>query len=200
MKRFLSLALVSLLFVLPMGVKADTKILPSCSTTDSEGVKTCIISGKFDSPQESIQVTLTEEGGADITSIANAENSEYLVGTTTESGSSHTFTVTHDSTTLGPAGNGEYSLFSFSYKVSGEDNCKVVINVDDIKAETPTPTSTSNKQTGSSVPYIALGTMVVLAGGAYLLTKNKTKMFKMRKMRLVQNPHERCFFRRYPEQ
>ena len=180
MKKYLSLALVSLLVVIPMGVKAATNVAASCGTVSDEGVKTCTLNGSFDSGFESMEVTLTEEGGADITSISNATGSEYLVGTVSESGSTHAFTLTHDDTTFGPtAPSGEVALFTFSYKVSGEDNCKVSINIGEMAAETPTPGPTPQKQTGSSVPYIALGTMVVLAGGAYLLTRNKAKMFNI---------------------
>ena len=42
-----------------------------------------------------------------------------------------------------------------------------------------TDTPTSNKDTGVSFPYIALGTIVLVAGGAYIATRNKSKMYKI---------------------
>ena len=116
MKRFLSLVVVSLLVVLPFGVKAATKIEPSCSAVDSEGNRTCTIGASFDTAVDNVTVTLTEEGGATITSIVNATNSEWIVGTPTVSGSVRTVTITHDDNTYGPASAGEATLFTFTYK------------------------------------------------------------------------------------
>ena len=75
---------------------------------------------------------------------------------------------------------GEGSLFSFSYKPSGTTDCKVQIALGDTKIEvTPEDTPTENKDTGSTLPYIALGAIALVAVGSYVATKNKSKVYKI---------------------
>lgn len=179
MKRFLSL-LVGGLVLLPFSVKAATSVVPTCGSADSNGNITCTIGASFDTAVDNVTVTLTEQGGATITSIDKVSNSEWLVGTPTVSGTVRTVTITHDDDTYGPASAGETSLFSFTYKVSGTENCSIQLSLDGVTVNTPAAdTPTENKQTGSTVPFIALGAMVLIAGGAYVATKNKSKMFNI---------------------
>lgn len=178
MKRFFSFLVVGLVGVLPFAVKAATTIAPDCTSVDSNGNRTCTISANLDTALETITVTLTENGGADITSITNVDNSEWNIGTPTESNGVHTVNLTYVS--LEPSHSGETTLFKFVYKVSGEKDCSVAIGLGNATASTPaTDTTTPNKQTGLSVPYIALGGIALLAVGAYLTTKSKAKMFNI---------------------
>ncbi len=76
------------------------------------------------------------------------------------------------------------NLFNYSYTDSGTIDCKVSYS---LKSADTTPTTPDepekepekNPQTGSTLPYIALGAIVLVATGAYLATKNKSKMYKL---------------------
>ena len=69
---------------------------------------------------------------------------------------------------------------TFKYQNSGLEDCKVTIGIGNDNKDVETEdTPTENVQTGSSLPYIALGTIALIAVGAYLKTKNKAKMYKI---------------------
>ena len=178
MKRFFNLFLVGLVAVLPFGVKALKIQSPvSCTAVDDNGNKTCTLSADFEGDTvDELTVTLEEEGGADILSVTEASaTSDWTVSSKTNTDES-IWTVT----LTGPGTSGESSLLKFTYKVSGETDCKVVVSVNGQKTNTPTSnTTTENKQTGSTVPFVALGSLALLAGGAYVLTKNKSKMYNI---------------------
>lgn len=168
MKKYLSLLVMGLLVVLPFSVKAETAIDVTCGNVDSNGYKTCTVAAETD--ENELTITLTEEGGAEITDI---QDRDWTVSNRNES--NNVWTVV-----LSGMDGGEINLFSFTYKVSGETDCKVVLSlgsqtVPTVDEDTPTP----QKQTGSSLPYIALGTIALLAGGAYMATKNKAKMYRL---------------------
>lgn len=177
MKKLLSL-LVGGLVLLPFSVNALTVVNPvSCTAVDSDGNKTCTIAVDSGTEAfESFTATLTEQGGADIQSVFNTTGSDWsLVGTPADNGNG-VWTVNVSS----PGVSGEMSLFSFTYKVSGETDCKINVSLNGSTASTPeTNEPTQNKQTGSTIPFIALGAMALLAGGAYVATKNKSKMFNI---------------------
>lgn len=176
MKRFLSLFAVGIMAVLPMVVKAadDVELSYNCTDFDSNGIRTCTVSSKFGVATDSAVVTLTEHGGADVTEIT--ASSDWTIVSRPEVNGVHTITLSYNE----PSAAGEYTLFTFKYKESGTDDCEIVLGLGNNNVTIPTPnTPTENKQTGSTVPYIALGTMAILAAGAYMVTKNKTKMFNI---------------------
>ena len=168
MKKYLSLLVMGLLVVLPFSVKAETTFDVTCGNVDSNGYKTCTVTAATEETE--LTVKLTEEGGADITDI---QDRDWSVSSRNES--DNVWTVV-----LSGMDGGEINLFNFTYKVSGQANCKVVLSsgtksVPTVDEDKPTP----QKQTGSSLPYIALGTIALLAGGAYVATKNKAKMYRL---------------------
>ena len=129
----------------------------------------------------STDIELTEKGGADITDIVAAADSEWEVSSKTEA-PEKTWTVL-----LAPADapsvSGEGDLFSFTYTVSGTSDCGITIKLGDVTVNTPVPSTpdqpTQNKPTGTTLPYIALGALVIIATSAYFATRNKSKMYKI---------------------
>lgn len=173
---------MSVVAVLPFTVKASSEITYNCGSADAEGVRTCTVGYIVDqsTPQESVSVKLTEHGGADIIDITGISDSEFSISSKNEvDGVWSIVLVSPDSV------SGELSLFTFKYKQSGNSDCNVTIGIGNDNKEvespdTPTPdTPTENVKTGSTLPYIALGVIAVIAGGAYILTKNKSKMYKI---------------------
>ncbi len=201
MKKFYGLILLALLLIIPLGVHAEVEEMFNSCTTGSDGSKTCSIGAVTDST--SIIVSLTEEGGATIDETSIVSTGSWIVSSVTKSGSTYTFTITGTDT-------GEVDLFKFSYKPSGETDCRVLIDLDG-KTESVTPDTPKNEEktptgkcvynkdgyfingeavteeeynnecpkTGVSLPFVAIGTIALLAGGAYVATKNKTKMYKI---------------------
>ena len=181
MKRFLSFMVMSLFAVLPFTVNAASEITYNCGDFDAEGIRTCTVGYSIDNstPQDSVTVQLTEVGGAEILSVDGIPNSEFSISTQNENnGVWSIILVSPDSLT------GEYSLLTFRYKQSGTAECKVTVgigndNKDVDTNDTPTDTPTDNVQTGSTLPYIALGAIALIAVGAYFTTKNKSKMYRI---------------------
>ena len=173
MKKKLSLLVMGLLVVLPFSVKAKTvlQVPISCTSVDSNGYKTCTVVAETNDGE--VTVTLTEEGGAEVTDI---QNGDWLISSKNKSGSVWTVVLS------GPE-DGEITLFKFTYKGSGETDCRVVLSTESQTIPTPPDTETDKptpqKQTGSSLPYVALGAIALLAGGAYVTTKNKAKMYRL---------------------
>lgn len=175
MKRFLSLLVIGLIVVVPFKVRAVTELSPKCDK-DTEGNISCTLAAKFDEAVDNVVVTLTEKGGADIVSIYEITDSNWTIASKPEVDGVHTVTLNYGN----PSESGEHTLFGFKYTPSGEDDCTIVITLNDATYNTPTPdVPTTNKQTGISVPYIALGAITLLAVGAYMTTKNKAKMFNI---------------------
>ncbi len=180
MKKLLGMMALTLAVMFPYVTKADTvKINPlNCTEQDAEGYITCLVTYDIDSENGvgAIDVTLTEKGGATVTSIDTVEGSSW---TFTKSQNGHVWTVN----LTGPEVNGVGDLFQFTYKGSGEKDCGIEFRSGDTTISTPDITNpdkpTDNKDTGSAVPFIALGTISVIAVAAYLATKNKTKMYKI---------------------
>lgn len=180
MKKLLGMMALTLAIMLPYVTKADTiKINPlNCTNFDAEGYSTCLVTYDIDSENGvgSLDVTLTEKGGATISSIDAVEGSSW---TFTKSQKEHVWTVN----LTGPDVSGVGDLFQFTYKNSGDKDCGVEVVLGNVSVSTPNTTNpdkpTDNKDTGSAVPFIALGTISVIAVAAYLATKNKTKMYKI---------------------
>ena len=169
MKKYLSFLVMGLIAVLPLGVRAATTIDVTCGNADSNGNKTCVVSAE--TTETTLTVKLTEEGGADITGV---NDGEWTISNQNESNGVWTIDVTG-------IDGGEINLFSFTYKVSGTNDCRIIVSLGDQTVPTiPDPdTPTEQKQTGSSLPYVALGAIAILAGGAYVTTKNKAKMYRL---------------------
>ena len=84
MKKFLGFMVMSLVAIIPFSVSAASEITYNCGNADAEGNRTCTVGYKIDqsTPQDTVSVTLTEEGGADITSIEGVTDSEFSISTT----------------------------------------------------------------------------------------------------------------------
>lgn len=207
MKKILSFMVMALVLLLPLTTKADVKIVKSsCTKQDANMEKTCTVKAEIDDElTNSLQVQVTEEGGAEISSIDSVSTSDWRVTNKSESGT--VWTV--DLGLTGPGQTGEVELFTITYKVSGTKDCKIRIKLNNVETtiepepekDVPKGKCTYNKsenkyyidgvevtesqykeqcpKTGSTLPYIALGAMVVLAAAAYVATKNKTKMYKI---------------------
>lgn len=176
MKKFLNFAIMTVIAILPLIVNADSKINYNCGEFDDEGIRTCVIGYVIDesTPQESVSVTLTEKGGADITEIGDGDSDFSIISKNEVDG---VWTVVLEAP--GPVA-GEYNLLTFKYKKSGTSNCKVTIgngdgNKDIVESDTPT----ENVKTGSTLPYFALGTIALIAVGTYIVTKNKSKIYNI---------------------
>ena len=185
MKKFLCFMVVGICSILPYVVNADTGVNVTCdSDFDANGRKTCTVGYVIDqsTPQSSLSVTLTEHGGATIQDVrfVSDPNSDFSMGNPEESNGVWTISFTAPNTV-----SGEASLLQFTYQNSGMEDCKVRVSIgNDSKDTTPpadtTPdTPTENVQTGSTLPFIALGAIAIIAVGAYVVTKNKTKMYKI---------------------
>lgn len=187
MKKILSYLVAIVFLIIPVFVNADISIQPKCGAADANGIIKCtvLINDTSAEGNDNLTVTLTEFGGADITNITNAAESNWTVTSKSETNGVWNVILTS------PGITGEDNLFAFEYKSSGTADCKVSVGLGDkivdVKPEeTPsnTPTTTpdekeENKDTGATLPFVALGTLITVAGGAYLATKNKSKMYKI---------------------
>ncbi len=178
MKKGLSLLLMTMMVFLPLRTKAAVALDNQCSEADSNGIINCTVTYNIvgDAASE-LTVNLTEGGGAQVTDILTASGSEWSVASRNEVG--NVWTVNLES--IGVTGEG--TLFRFSYRPSGSDDCKITIELGETQITVAPPTTpdepTDNKQTGATLPYIALGTMAVVAVGAYIAVKNKAKMYRI---------------------
>lgn len=176
MKRFLGLMVAIVLF-LPFVVSAKDELVYSC-TKDGE-THVCNVSVKLESGASTLTLTLTEEGGAEITSIVSASN-EWTLSTKEDNGVHTVNLATND---LEPRG-GEQDLIKVTYVESGTEDCKIKLALKDasvtIEPNEPTDTpNTENPKTGLTMPYIALGIIALGAVGLYIGTKNKSKMYRI---------------------
>ncbi len=177
MKKYLSLLLMAMMVFLPLRTKAAVALDKQCSSADSNGIINCTVTYNIvgDAASE-LTVNLTEGGGAQVTDILTASGSEWSVASRNEVG--NVWTVNLESIGV----DGEGTLFRFSYRPSGSDDCKITIELGETQITVAPPTKdepTDNKQTGATLPYIALGTMAVVAVGAYIAVRNKAKMYRI---------------------
>jgi hypothetical protein len=207
MKKILSFMVMAIVMVLPLTVKADVNLDDKkwkCSEANANNEVTCVINATFDDGNlESLTLKLNEYGGAEILKIESVATSDWTVQNQVDKGTYWDVTVSLN----GPGQAGEFDLFSVTYKASGLDDCKIGVELNGIEIKTPEPKETPrgkcvedkvNKKyyiddvevtesqykeqctpTGATLPYLALGAMVVLAAAAYVTTKNKTKMYKI---------------------
>jgi len=174
-KKVFSFLVMSLIALLPFNVDAATKISPNCGDKDADGNVTCTIGYNItDDIVDTLTVTLTEEAGAEVISVDNASSSDWTVSSPSESGNVWTVIL------ASPGVSGEGDLFTFKYTPSGQTDCKVRVALGEQVVEViPDDTTTENKDTGATLPFIALSFVAVIAVGAYLATKNKAKMYKI---------------------
>ena len=173
---------MAIVAVVPFTVNAASEIIFSCGDTDDEGYRTCVVGYKIDdsTPQSSVNVTLTEQGGAEVTSLDGIASSSFSLNSQNESSGVHSVILSSPD-----AVSGEQELFTFTYKNSGTEDCKVVINIGTDNKEVITETVDTpiaegeEPKTGATLPFIALGAITIIAGGTYIATKNKTKMYKI---------------------
>ena len=177
MKRYLGIMVMCLALLIPMSVNATRGVAQTPTCTTSGNQKTC----SFDVIIENDSVTemsftLTPAGGAVINNVAILDSAslDWVVSSTQNNG---VWTVTIKSASGSPVTKWNEDVFSYTYTESGQTGC----NVDYHPAGTQTTPTTpeKNPQTGSTLPYIALGAIAVLATGAYLATRNKAKMYKI---------------------
>lgn len=176
MKKVLSLMIISLVAILPFVVKADTEIGYSCGEADANGIISCTMNYKITGDLvEQMTVTLTEQGGAEIQEVTAAIDSQWMLTPASESNGVWTVIL------ASPGVADEGDLFAFSYKVSGEKDCKILVSLNGVEKATIAPADepTENKDTGSTLPYIALGSIALIAAGAYVATRNKSKVYKI---------------------
>ncbi len=185
MKKIFGLMMLSLVALLPLSTRAAVKITPNCGQADASGVITCTVAYNITDEEgvESISLTLTEKGGAEVVDVVDATGSEWSVSSKNEDNNVWTVILA----SIGVTGEG--NLFTFSYRPSGTEDCEVAITLDGQQVPVTPPTTpetpsdpdtpTDNKQTGATLPYIALGAIAVIATGAYLATRNKAKMYKI---------------------
>ena len=174
--------IVSIIAALPLVVKAayDVELVPTCGEADSNGIKSCevayiIVESK---PLEKLDVTVKEIGGAEVMADSFVSSGDWSLQPV--AGTDGTWNLTFES----PGISGEGSLFTFKFKESlGE--CGVKVEPVGGKGATVTPGNDNktedpeNPQTGSTLPYIALGSIALIAAGAYVTTRNKSKVYKI---------------------
>ena len=171
---------MALVVFLPLNVKAAESISIgyNCKEADGNGIINCTATYQIlDDAMSEATITLTEQGGAQVVSVETAPGSEWSVVDTNEAG--NVWTIKLES--IGITGDGD--LFTFSYRPSGTDDCKIQISHGITQTTIVPPQQndepTDNKQTGATLPYIALGIMVVGAAGAYIAVRNKAKMYRL---------------------
>ena len=210
MKKLLwMMALMVAMLVLPLGVRAADDLVFNCTSTDSDGMKTCKVSYNITGDGiDEAEITVEEEGGADIQEITAASDDGWEInGTPSESSGKWTVSMTNIDKQ-----SGERAFINIKYKVSGQDDCGIKVTLlGSTKTETEKETTPEKKTpsgkcvydkeaqkyyingeevtqeeyknacppTGPSLPYIALATIALIAVGAYVATLNKTKIFKI---------------------
>ncbi len=177
MKKYFGIMLATVFAVLPLSVKAAAPVFEIANCTQEGDIITCKggVSIDANEPVPSITIKFTEIGKAKIMNVLPAEGVEL----TSKNEAEHTYTFSFSRTD-------EFDLLTISYNTAGDPNeeCKITYSyngnnktIPDIPNNTDTPTD--NKKTGSTLPYIALGGLALVAAGAYVATRNKSKMYKI---------------------
>ena len=175
MKKFLGLmVMVVLLIPITVGAKVNS-FNENCSDAANVQTVRCEPSAQIEG-EKSIKVTIIPTNvSIDVNSIESVDIDWDVTNPVKNADGSVTVTVT---STTDAALTGTYNLFAMKYtKDDGATDCHVKFKVASEDVATPVvDTPTENKKTGSTLPYIALGSLVVLAGAAYIVTKNQTKI------------------------
>lgn len=186
-------------------VRNSDGTIPGCSTQGD--IITCTIVITDDIGEESITAKLTEKGGAKIIDVTEVNDSDWSIENKNESNGVwtinlvspgvtgevdlFTFSYKHSGTEdcgVSLAVNGK--TVATPQPETEKKSCKVTEDKDGKKTyydkdlnviteEKYNEICETKPDTGSTLPYIALGTIAVLAVGAYLATRNKAKMYKI---------------------
>lgn len=171
MKKLSGLIMMVALLVLPLTVMAANSINVVEGSTDGDGITSATVTANLDSETETITFTVTPQGGATIKDVVNASGSDWAIKSATQNNGVWTVTVS------APPVKGEHDLAVIKYEKSGEKDCKVVVSLGNTPSTPDKPEE--NKQTGSTIPYITLGLIALGATSAYLITRNKAKMYRI---------------------
>ena len=167
MKKILGLMVAVILclpFMVSAKIKLEKNIIENCSQEGS--VITCDVNVQIDedSATNEIDVIVTERGGATIVDVLEADP-QWSLETPLAAKENGVQKVTVKSS---ESVAGEFTLFKVSYTPSGEEDCEILFSL-----------SSNDPATGATLPYIALGVIALGAIGAYLATKNKSKMYRI---------------------
>ncbi len=188
MKKLFSLMLTLVVAaMLPFGVNAaqssaeivrDANNNIPCDAPASDGSKKCHVKVKFTGEgMTEVNMKLTLEGGSTIKD--NQVDVPLNVNWSVNDENKNNIIVS----SLTGSFSGESELFSFTL-IPGTDPEKCAAQVELLNGSTPTKdtdtdTTTENKQTGVTLPYIFLGGALLVAGYLLISTKNKSKMYKI---------------------
>lgn len=188
MKKLFSLMLTLVVAaMLPFGVNAATgsaQIVTDasgnipCDAPASDGSKVCHVRVKFTGEgMTEVNMKLTLEGGSTIKD--NQVNVPENVSWSVNDENKNNIIVS----SLTGSFSGESELLYFTL-IPGTDpeNCAAkisLLNGSTPTKDTDTDTTTENKQTGVTLPYIFLGGALLVAGYLLISTKNKSKMYKI---------------------
>lgn len=179
MKKIFSFLAIALLVMIPMSTNAATNeivlengVIP-CKETLNENEYQCAVKMRVTGGStESITVNITTHNAT-----LNSDSIEAASGWNADISAYPTVTFTKTD-----GGTGEFELFTFVYtKATNGEDCYVTIDGKSTKSVVTKDTDTpvENEQTGVTLPYIFLGAALLIAGYAFVATKNKSKMFKI---------------------
>lgn len=182
MKKIFSFLAIAMLVMLPMTTNAATNEIVL-----ENGVIPCV-QDSLDSSKYNCTVSLNTTGGNETSVAINiTEYNATVDKNSIEAGEAWNVDTTAypqltftSSTANGNTGTNVLFTFSYTKSTNGED-CYVTINGKStsktVTKDTDTPVE--NEQTGVTLPYIFLGAALLIAGYAFVATKNKSKMFKI---------------------
>lgn len=182
MKKIFSFLAIAMAVIMPMSTNAATNEIVL-----ENGVIPCV-QDALDSTKFNCTVTLNTTGGSETSVAINITEHNASVDTSSiEAGKVwNVDTTAYPNLTFTSAtetGNtGSNVLFTFSYtKATNGEDCYVTVNGKSTKnvVTKDTDTPVENEQTGVTLPYIFLGAALLIAGYAFVATKNKSKMYKI---------------------
>ena len=182
-KVFTSLLVLGLFLMLPMSAFATTKIeipdsTPEKETANSDGTvtKEYPIYMVTTAGEEVTSATISFQGGSAVKNITCDGAGQFTLedqsGSTTNS-TKCTFTVPSG----GKASGEKITVGRLAVKVdktASDEDCKIEYTFNDVKGYVKT-----NPETGASVPYIVIGSAIILAAGVYFVTSRRTKLYKI---------------------
>ena len=179
MKKIFSFLAIAMAVVMPMSTNAatteivlDNGVIP-CKETLNENEYECTVKMRVTGgTADSITVNITTHN---VTLDTNTIEAKAGWNVDASAYPSVTFTKAEGET-------GEFELFTFTYtKATNGEDCYVTIDGKSthqtVNKDTDNPVE--NEQTGVTLPYIFLGAALLIAGYAFVATKNKSKMYKI---------------------
>ncbi len=209
MKKLLwMMAIMVTMLILPLGVRAADDLVFDCTSVDDNGIKTCkVIYNVTGDGIDEAEITIEEKGGAEIQEVTAVSGSGWDIdGTPSESGNTWVVNLTNinkvkneqsfinikykvsgqedcgiEVTLLGTTKTETEKTPSQSKTPTGKcvhdkNEGKYYINGEEVTKEAY---ENACPPTGPSLPYIALASIAVIAVVAYVVSRNKTKMFKI---------------------